>query len=227
MGVAVIVFGILSIFVVPQFEAFYTSLGAQLPVATKRFIVVASWFRGYWWALILLAVVVTQLYLRDRSGQRFAGLVHSAFYCIPFAGDYTRTMFAYRLAGWLYRFRNEPSLQRLAVDHLRATTAFPSLRAAAAAIGERLANGRILSEALAAHAALPVRLSLFAKLGETLHSFDEPLAQLRELFEADAGNAAGKFERGLMLMLYAVLALSIGSLVLALYEPIFHLGSVV
>jgi type IV pilus assembly protein PilC len=227
IAVALVVFGILSIYVAPEFKSFYGSFGAQLPASTRRFIVFTTWFRHYWWGLLLAGAAAVYLYRRDHSGSGFAGAVRSIVFRVPFAGDYAKTLFTYRLASWLYLFRDDSSLQKLAIGHLAATTTVPRLKATAGLLVQELARGRLLSEALSADRDLSRQLALFARLAEAMKSQEEPFAQLRDLLESDAGYALARFERGLVQTLYAVLALAIGSLVLALYEPIFHLGLVI
>jgi type II secretory pathway component PulF len=54
-----------------------------------------------------------------------------------------------------------------------------------------------------------------------------PLAQLAEGAEADEQEAAVRFERGCILALYLFLGGTVAVAVIAIYLPIFRLGSII
>ena len=97
-------------------------------------------------------------------------------------------------------------------------------------LGQRQRPRQTLSrdgDALGAEPLLPRRMALFAQLGEKMQDLSAPLAQLRESAESDYREALARFERGTVLLLYLVLGVAVGVLVVAVYLPIFKLGSLV
>jgi len=54
-GVAII---ILSVFVLPKFKEFYSSLGAHLPLPTRMLVSFTSFVTNWWWLLVVVAVVM-------------------------------------------------------------------------------------------------------------------------------------------------------------------------
>jgi type IV pilus assembly protein PilC len=94
-------------------------------------------------------------------------------------------------------------------------------------IRQSLGEGQPLSVALEGVQPLPARLSLMVRLGERMQNVDDVLAQFAELGRNDAEVVLSRFERGLSTVLYILFGLTVGTIVIALYLPIFKLGSVV
>jgi type II secretory pathway component PulF len=90
-----------------------------------------------------------------------------------------------------------------------------------------LSAGRALGDALAAEAALPRRLPAFVQLGEQSRQLPAALATLAETAAEELQEAQARLERGTIVLLYLLLALTVGALVLAVYLPLFSLGALV
>lgn len=140
---------------------------------------------------------------------------------------YHGALFGLRLLLLLRAHPAHPALQAAALAHLAATTPTPHWAATAARLQEALARGTALSQALATEPALPRRLAPYVQLGERTNDLPAALAALLEAAAEDHRAALARFERGAVLLLYVLLGLGVGTLVLAVYLPIFMLGALV
>jgi type II secretory pathway component PulF len=72
--VALVVMGLLLIFVIPRFAQLFQSLDAPLPATTRVMIAISDFLRSYWWAVLALAggaVFALRLWLRSPGGKRW------------------------------------------------------------------------------------------------------------------------------------------------------------
>ena len=86
--VAFVITAILMIFVIPQFQALFSSFGADLPALTKLVIEISKVFQAYWWAIFggIGGVVWGALEARKRS-PKVAQAVDRFSLKLPVVGD--------------------------------------------------------------------------------------------------------------------------------------------
>ena len=87
---AVFTIVVLSVFVLPKFEVFFSGLDAKLPLPTRLLLGITRFMTSYWWVLALaIVVMVIGLYLTRRStGGRLR--LHRAMLGIPVVGEVIR-----------------------------------------------------------------------------------------------------------------------------------------
>ena len=132
-----------------------------------------------------------------------------------------------RLLDWLPLCHAQPPLRAAVAAQLAATDPSAAARASARRIGAAFEQGTPLVEALAAERALPARMALLARLGERSATLPAVLADLqRDAAETEA-LAFARFERGCVLLTYAVIGLLVSQLLIGVYLPIFKIGALV
>lgn len=78
MVMAVVTVVVLTAFVLPRFEKFFSNLDAKLPLATRMLLNTSHWVGDWWWAIILVVIAVTAGFmfsLRTERGKRVKDLV--------------------------------------------------------------------------------------------------------------------------------------------------------
>ena len=88
-----------------------------------------------------------------------------------------------------------------------------------------LAGGVTLAEALAAQRALPPRMALLAGLGERSSTLPAVLQELRRDAEEIEAFACARFERGCVVLSYALIGYLVAMLLIGIYLPIFKIGT--
>jgi type IV pilus assembly protein PilC len=68
--------------------------------------------------------------------------------------------------------------------------------------------------------------SVMIAVGEASGSLDDMLAKVADFYEADVDNAVDNLSSLLEPMIMAILGILVGGLVVAMYLPIFRMGSV-
>jgi type IV pilus assembly protein PilC len=218
---------VLSIYVLPAFREAYVSFGSELPQPTEFVLDVADLIAHHWWVWLPLLLLGVALWRLGRMPPAIGRGVRRLFGLWPFVRRNQTAQFLVRLTHWLEVQPANTRIRAAALAHLCSTTDQSKLAEAARQLGQAAAQGAPLSKALAAVPALPRRLSLYAQLGERMADLTAPLAQLAEGAEADEQEAAVRFERGCILALYLFLGGTVAVAVIAIYLPIFRLGSII
>ena len=227
-SVVVLALMVLMIFVVPSFKQVFTSFGADLPGLTLLVMQVSDLVVEYWWlaAILIVALVVGWPLLR-RKVPAAANAAEAVVANLPVIGAFLRGTFQARFASMLSAVSAEPRLFAAALAHLRTNTGNLHLGSWLAPVERALAAGDSMAEAVRKAAEVPRRVAMMIDLG--MRSGDVPgaLAQIEEWSDTEFMRTLPRFEQKVLLMAYLVLGVVVALIVIAMYLPIFKLGSAV
>lgn len=221
-----VVAGILA-FVVPTFETVFASMGAQLPAATRAVVALSHGVVQWGPALAAGALALTGLVRwgfrvrpglqghRDRWLLRLPG-VGAALQAVLMA-RWTRLLSMMVGAG-------VPLVD--ALGHLAAGLGNRHLEAVTQALQRAVAGGQSLSAAMGPGKDFLPLVRQMVGVGEECGSLDSMLARTADLLESEVDSRLDGLSQLLEPLLIVLLGGVIGALVLALYQPIFELGSV-
>jgi type IV pilus assembly protein PilC len=209
---------------VPTFEKIYLSMGAKLPVPTQILIYVSQVVRQntvlVGAAFIALIVLFKFLMTKDEFSVRFQKLILK----VPVFGGilqkniwatYCRTMALLMEAG-------TPILK--ATEIAGATVSNSYFTRKLEGIYGSLRKGELLSEALSGSGLFPVLVIQLVSTGETSGRVDELLRKAAEFYERETRNVVDSLSQIIEPLLIVVLGGVVGSVLLALYMPIFSVG---
>ena len=228
IAVAVIVSSILLIFVIPQFEAIFQSFGADLPAFTKM-VVGASRFmkaNGLLMFLTLVGTIVAFIMVKKRS-TKFAHFLDRVSLRIPIVGGileqaaiarFCRTLAITFAAG-------VPLVDALGiVDGSTGNVVFDQ---AAGRIRGDIAVGHSLQLAMQQTSVFPNMVIQMAAIGEESGSLDEMLLKVAEAYEEEVSNAVDALSSLLEPLIIVFVGIVVGTMVIAMYLPIFKMAAVI
>ncbi len=226
--VAIVVTGILLVKVVPTFEDLFKGFGAELPAFTQ-FVIGLSNTMQEWWlvalaALVAFAFAFKEAHLRSKK-------VHDAtdrfVLKIPVIGDIlVKSIYA--------RFARTLSTTFAAgvplVDALTSTAGAAAnvvYTDAILRIREDVSTGMQLNFSMRNTGVFPNMMIQMTSIGEESGALDEMLDKAAEFYEEEVDNAVDNLTALMEPMIMVVLGVLIGGLIIAMYLPIFKMGSVV
>ncbi|MFP4079031.1 MAG: type II secretion system F family protein [Ectothiorhodospira sp.] len=226
--VAFIVTAILLIFVVPQFQDLFRGFGADLPVFTRFVIGISEFFQAYWWAVfggIALAVVAfTQAHRRSPAFRRRLDLLSLR---IPVIGELLRKAAIARFARTLSTMFSAGVPLVEAMQSVAGATGNALYHEATLRMRDETAGGTQLQQAMRNTGVFPNMVVQMVAIGEESGSLDEMLAKVADFYEEEVDNMVDALSSLMEPMIMAFLGVVVGGLVIAMYLPIFQLGSVV
>ena len=228
IAVAIIVSSILLIFVIPQFESIFKSFGSDLPAFT-RMVVNASHFmqeNGVYLLFGLIAAIVGIIMVKKRS-ERFSFFIDRMALKIPIVGGILEQAAIARFCRTLaVTFAAGVPL----VDALRIVSGATGNRVydlAASRIREDVAVGHQLQLAMQQVGVFPQMVIQMAAIGEESGSLDEMLIKVAEAYEEEVNNAVDALSSLLEPLIIVFVGIVVGTMVIAMYLPIFKMAAVI
>jgi type IV pilus assembly protein PilC len=223
----VILVGIIVFRVVPAFSEFYGQFGRQLPLSTRIIIAVSNLVIGNL-AIIVGALAVGGIALASwwkRPGQRTR--LDRLLLELPWAGETIRKFSTSQLARTVATLLGGgiPLVNSLEIASRSMTNRY--LAAELTEVTQRVREGTGFAAGLRARGVFSDVAVKMVEVGESTGALQEMLVSLAEFYEEEVETEVARFitliEPVLLIVMGAVIAL----VVLALYMPLFELGSVV
>jgi len=226
--VAFIVTSVIMIWVVPAFKDVFKSFGADLPAPTLFVMAVSDYFVKYWY--LIFGSIGGALYLFFQSWKRSAKVqrtMDKILLRLPVFGDvimkatvarWTRTLSTMFAAG-------VPLVESL--DSVGGASGNTIYLDATKKIQAEVSTGTSLTVAMQNANVFPSMVTQMVAIGEESGALDQMLSKVADFYEQEVDDAVESLSSLMEPMIMAILGVLIGGLVVAMYLPIFKLGSVV
>ncbi len=220
---AVVVIAIVMIVLVPTMTRTLTSMGTELPLATRILIAISNFFKGYWYILlIVIAVIGIAIFAFGKTDK--GKLLYSKIRMkLPVLGKIAKYNAASQTAN---------TLATLLAAGLPVTKAIDIVSRVLdqRCVGEelnkavvKLENGSSLGEALADSKYLPTMLLEMIAVGEQSGSLEETLRTIGSYYTDEATSASDAALAMLEPMITIILGVVVGFIVIAIYIPMFSM----
>jgi type IV pilus assembly protein PilC len=228
IAVALVVTGILLIKVVPQFAETFRSFGSDLPAFTL-FVLHISDFVTAWWYIIALGIIASIFAFREAKLRSvpFAEFLDKMALKAPIFGDIV-------FNGVVARFS-----RTLATTFAAGVPLVEALESTAGAAGNSLyakgirqikddvTTGTTLYVAIKSTGLFPSMLLQMVSIGEESGALDDMLDKVANHYEEAVDNAVDNLSSLMEPIIMSILGVLVGGLLIAMYLPIFMLGSVI
>jgi type IV pilus assembly protein PilC len=228
LAVAVIVTVVLLIFVIPQFESLYKGFGADLPAFTQAVIGLSRFVqdKGVYIAIVVGLAVYAFIYFKKRS-KALREFLDRASLKVPVIGPILNKSAIARYARTLSTMFSAGVPLVEALDSVAGATGNIVYEKAVLKMRDEVSTGQRLQRSMEATGLFPNMVNQMIAVGEESGSLDEMSAKVATFYEAEVDNAVDAMSSLLEPLIMAILGVLVGSLVIAMYLPIFKLGSVV
>ena len=226
--VAFVVTAILLIFVVPQFQSLFSGFGADLPAFTLMVIGLSEWMQAYWWAVF--AGVGAGIYGFSQARKRSLKFAHGLdrlVLKVPIIGEiltkaiiarYARTLSTMFAAG-------VPLVE--AMESVAGAAGNAVYSEGILQMRDNVATGQQLQLSMNQTGLFPNMVVQMVAIGEESGSLDAMLGKVADFYEAEVDDAVDNLSSLLEPMIMSVLGILVGGLIVAMYLPIFKMGSVI
>jgi type IV pilus assembly protein PilC len=226
--VAVIVTVILLIFVIPQFEDLFKGFGADLPAFTQMVINLSRYVQhdGFFILMVAVGIGWTFFYFKKRS-RKMRHFLDRSILKMPIIGP-----ILYKAA--IARYAR--TLQTMFAAGVPLVEALESVAGACGNIvfedgvmkmRDEVATGQRLQRAMENTGLFPNMVVQMIAVGEESGSLDTMAGKVATFYEEDVDAAVDSMSSLLEPLIMLILGVLVGGLVIAMYLPIFKLGSVV
>ena len=226
--VAVVVTGILLVKVVPVFAQTFSNFGADLPAFTL-FVLGLSNTAQEWWFIWIVSLVAFFLIFREakRRSTKFDAFIDKYILKVPVVGNILYQAIIARFARTLSTTFAAGVPLVDALTSVAGAAGNAVYREAIYKVRDDVTTGIQLHQALKTTNKFPVMLLQMTAIGEESGALDDMLEKSAVFYEEAVDNAVDNLTTLLEPMIMAVLGVLVGGLLIAMYLPIFKLGSVI
>lgn len=227
IAVLFIAIAFLMTFVVPKFVDFYGRYGAELPLPTKILIGASSFFRNYWYLLLICFFMIVYLYRRFYMTRIGRLKIDRMKFKTPVFGNLNLKVANARfghILGVLYKsgMAMPKSLEVVAAVIGNVAFSLEVLK-----VKDEIQRGATLSEALQRQTYFPPVIIETTAVGERAGALDEMLSTVASHYDLEVDhtikNLTTLLEPLLLVGIFGMVAL----LALAIFLPIWNLSTVV
>jgi type IV pilus assembly protein PilC len=226
--VAILVTAVIMVWVVPAFRDVFHSFGAELPLATRMAIGLSDWLVRYWAITLAASVAVCSLFFhywkRSITIQR---MVDRLLLKLPVFGTLIAHACIARWARTLATMFSAGVPLLSSMEIVGKTSGNALYFEASLQIQRDLNNGRSLAQAIADTLRFPSLVAQMAAIGEESGTLDRMLGNAADFYETEVNQTVSTLSAVIEPLIMVILGGLIGSLVIAMYLPIFQLGAVV
>ncbi|WP_118821627.1 type 4 pilus assembly protein PilG [Neisseria meningitidis] len=228
IAVAIGLVFVMMIFVLPAFKEVYANMGAELPPLTQTVMDMSDFFVSYGW-MVLIALgfaIYGFLKLKARS-IKIQRRMDAILLRMPIFGDIVRKG---TIARWGRTTATLIAAGVPLVDVLDSTAGAAGnliYEEATREIRTRVIQGLSMTSGMRATELFPNMMLQMSSIGEESGSLDDMLNKAAEFYEDEVDNAVGRLSAMMEPIIIVILGLVIGTLLVAMYLPLFNLGNVV
>jgi type IV pilus assembly protein PilC len=228
LAIAFIVTAVIMIWVVPAFKEVFSTFGADLPTPTLV-VMALSDFVVKWWYIIFgsLFGAIYFFFQSWRRSLKMQQAMDRLLLRLPIFGDvirkatvarWTRTLATMFAAG-------VPLVE--ALDSVGGASGNAVYLEATRKIQTEVSTGTSLTTAMQNANVFPNMVTQMVSIGEESGALDNMLGKVADFYEEEVDEAVGALSSLMEPLIMVILGVLIGGLVVAMYLPIFKLGSVV
>jgi type IV pilus assembly protein PilC len=227
IGLAVVLVTVLLIFVIPVFAAMFADFGAKLPAPTQMLIDVSGFLRSFWW---LVGLVVYGTWIGTRKYvETPAGRAHRDHLVVraPIFGPLIRKIAVSRFC------RTYATLIKAGVPILRtleivaAASGKVQIENTCSEIAKHVSQGGQVSEVLSADTFFPPVVMHMVKAGESTGNVDGMMSKIADFYDTEIDATTAALTSLIEPILIVFLGVVVGGIVMAMFLPIFNMGSVI
>jgi type IV pilus assembly protein PilC len=209
------------VFVVPVFESMFDGLGGELPLPTKFLVFLSSTMRFLLPILIVTTIVFIWLWRKFGKTPRVRNIVDPLKLRLPVFGDLSAKLALARFARNLSTLLSSgvPILQSL--DIVAETTGSVVISRALKDVQESVRRGETVAGPLGEHAVFPPMVVQMIASGEETGAIDQMLAKIAQFYDEEVEATTEALTALIEPLMIAFLGGIVGSMIIALYMPIF------
>jgi type IV pilus assembly protein PilC len=224
--VAVAVVALLLVIVIPMLAAMFADMGQALPLPTRIVIAASNFLKGWGGIISVLAIVGFFVGLKQwRKTVKGLTITDGIALKIPVMGSliqrvsvakFTRTLGTLMTSG-------VPILEGLLI--VSRTAGNKIVEDAILATRQSVTEGKTLAEPLSKAKVFPPMVTQMIAVGEATGALDNMLNKIADFYDDEVDTAVAALTSLLEPMLMVFLGVTVGFVIVAMYMPIFQMGS--
>ncbi len=227
MSIAVIVVGVILVFVIPTFAKMFADFGGELPGPTKFVIGLSNFLLKY--IIVIIAAIfgiITGIkkYYSTEGGRK---KMDAMFLKAPIAGPLIRKVAVAKFTRTLGTMVSSGVPIMDGLDIVAKTAGNKIVEEAIYGVRQAISEGKTMAEPLQACGIFPPMVVQMISVGEATGAMDAMLTKIADFYDDEVDDAVSAMTAMMEPLLMVFLGTTVGGLVVAMYLPIFKLAGAV
>ncbi len=225
--IAISVVTLLLLKVIPVFKKMFEGMGGQLPGPTQFLITASEFTQHYFIYMLALCVVFYMIFLRFYKTEKGRLAVDSMLLKLPIFGILLKKVAVAKFSRTLSTMMTSgvPILEGLSI--VSKTSGNKVVENALMKTRQGISEGRSIAEPLAETELFPPMVIQMISVGEATGALDSMLSKIANFYDEEIDVAVDSMTALLEPVMIVFLGGIVGSMIIAMYLPIFKLASVV
>ena len=226
--VSIIVIAIMMIFVIPAFEKMFSGFGAELPLLTQIIVNLSTFMRDNV-IFIIAALFMTVFALKTsyRKSDKAHYFFDNLFLKMPIFGLLLRKVAVAKFTRTLGTMISSGVPILTSLEIVARTAGNVVIEKAILNTRESISQGKTIAEPLMDSGIFPAMVVQMIAVGETTGALDQMLNKIADFYDDEVDAAVSAITSLIEPLLMVFLGGILGTMIVAMYLPIFKMGEVV
>lgn len=227
MSIAVIVVGVILVFVIPTFAKMFADFGGELPAPTKIVIALSNFLSKY--IVVIIAAFYGIIWLIKKYYSTPVGQKNIDRWALkaPIAGPLIRKVAVAKFTRTLGTMVSSGVPIMDGLEIVAKTAGNKIVEEAIYSVRQAISEGKTMAEPLAACGVFPPMVVQMISVGEATGAMDTMLNKIADFYDDEVDDAVSAMTAMMEPLLMVFLGTTVGGLVVAMYLPIFKLAGAV
>jgi type IV pilus assembly protein PilC len=227
LSISALVLGVILIFVIPVFEQMFADFGGALPVPTQMVVNLSNFVKSYFPLMIGVLVIMVFLFRKYYNTEKGRRVVDRLILKSPAFGPLLKKVAVSKLTRTLGTLIDSgvPILETLNVA--AGTAGNKIVEEAIYNVRSSISEGRTIAQPLGESGIFPAMVVQMISVGETTGALDQMLNKIADFYDEEVETAVDALTSMIEPFMIVFLGGTVGSIIIAMYLPIFKMAGVV
>ncbi|HDQ26540.1 MAG TPA: type II secretion system F family protein [bacterium] len=225
--ISAVVVIILMVKVVPTFETVFESFGGELPPPTKFLLAVSEFEQKWAWLQILLMIAAGIAFTMAKKTEAGGLFLDTQIMKMPVFGPLTKKAAVARFARTLGTLLKSGVQILDALETVARSSGNKAVEKALLETRAAVREGKSLTEPMKETGIFPPMVVQMVSVGEETGQLDDMLLRMSDFYDEEVDTAVEGLMSMIEPLIMAVLGVVIGGMVVAMFLPMFSMGSMV
>jgi type IV pilus assembly protein PilC len=225
--IAILVLGVILIFVIPVFEEMFADFGGELPVPTKIVVAASELVKSKVLYIIVGLFIFGFAFRKFYATEKGQDMVDAAMLKIPVFGELLRKVAVAKFTRTMGTMLASGVAILEALDIVAKTAGNRSVEKAIYDVRSGIAEGRTMADPLQESGVFPAMVCQMISVGESTGALDSMLEKIADFYDEEVDQAVDNLTALIEPFMLVFLGTTIGGLVVAMYLPIFKMAGAI
>ena len=224
LAISLLILVVILVFVIPVFEEMFSQMDATLPVPTLIVVAISNAFKENLIWIILPIIALIYSFKKVYSTEKGRLRIDQTFLRLPVIGILIRKVAVAKFTRTLSTMLQSgvPILEALQV--VARTSGNKVIERAVFRVADSIAEGRPIAEPLEESGVFPNMVVQMINVGESVGALDTMLEKIADFYDEEVDQAVSNLTAMIEPFMMVFLGGMIGTLVVAMYLPIFQMA---